>query len=232
MPNHNLSSFQATCLPISATCSITVHAISASFWLHSRSCDDLRRLRPAGPSRSYRFTFPLMARDHPRRCPQQQVQRLRCPSCSKRFTDILRHLNHRQSKCANWLNTTSPHHRSLPYSYKHFPNNPTDPPIPEYIPSTRQSPSPPPPHYQPHAWHVEFPGAAKTHGQMKTFMDKFDDDQYSGFRTTNTYYPFAGKSEWELASFLLSSGLSMRKIDDFLWLKMVILSILYLVIVY
>jgi len=57
---------------------------------------------------------------------------------------------------------------------------------------------------------------------MKTFMDRFDDDRYSGFRTTNIYYPFSGKDEWELGSFLLSSGLPMRKINDFLRLKMVI----------
>ena len=52
-------------------------------------------------------------------------------------------------------------------------------------------------------------------------MDKFRDDRYSEFRTSNIYYPFSGKAEWELASFLLSSGLSMRKINEFLRLKMV-----------
>jgi len=62
-------------------------------------------------------------------------------------------------------------------------------------------------------------------------MERFDDDKYSGFRTTNIYYPFAGKDEWELGSFLLSSGLSMKKIDDFLRLKMVILSALFLITV-
>lgn len=54
-----------------------------------------------------------------------------------------------------------------------------------------------------------------------TFMDRFNNDQHSGSQTENIYYPFAGKDEWELGSFLHSSGLSMRKIDDFLKLKMV-----------
>ena len=52
-------------------------------------------------------------------------------------------------------------------------------------------------------------------------MDQFHNDRYSEFRTSNIYYPFAGKDQWELASFLLSSGLSMSKIDEFLCLKTV-----------
>lgn len=88
----------------------------------------------------------------------------------------------------------------------------------------------PPPRHQPHVQRVEFPGAAKTYGRTKTFMDHFDDDKYSGLRTTNPYYPFAGKNDWELGSFLLSSGLSMRKIDDFLRLKMVGLTVPYPII--
>jgi len=35
------------------------------------------------------------------------------------------------------------------------------------------------------------------------------------------YYPFSNAAEWELASFLLSSDLSMRKIDELLKLKLV-----------
>ena len=53
-------------------------------------------------------------------------------------------------------------------------------------------------------------------------MDRFNNDQHSGSRTKNIYYPFAEKDEWELGSFLHSSGLLMRKIDDFLKLKMVV----------
>jgi hypothetical protein len=56
-------------------------------------------------------------------------------------------------------------------------------------------------------------------------MDKFNNDQYSEFRTSNIHYPFSGKAEWELASFLLSSGLSMKKINNFLKLEMVSLSL-------
>jgi len=156
---------------------------------------------------------PNMARDRPRRCPRQQVQQPRCPSCSKRFTNILRHLNHRQSKCANWLNTTTPRYNSSSHHHEDPTEEWTDTPILDNFPS--------PPDQQSHAQRVEFPGASKTYGQMKTFMERFDDDQYSEFRTANIHYPFAGEDEWELGSFLLSSGLSMKKIDDFLRLKMV-----------
>ena len=166
-------------------------------------------------------TFPsLMARDRSRHCPRRQTQCPRCPSCNKRFSDVLRHLNHRESKCANWFNTTIPRHSSPPHHHGHSTEDLIDPPISDNFSNTQQPP--PPSHRQPCVQCVEFPGAAKTFGRMKTFMDRFDDDRYSGFRTTNIYYPFSGKDEWELGSFLLSSGLPMRKINDFLRLKMVI----------
>jgi hypothetical protein len=66
-----------------------------------------------------------------------------------------------------------------------------------------------------------FPGAGSTYGTGQTFMNIFDTDQYAHFRTHNLYYPFASKAEWELASFLLSSNLSMQAIDEFLLLELV-----------
>lgn len=67
----------------------------------------------------------------------------------------------------------------------------------------------------------EFPEAAATYGRATSFMDRFDSDPHATSRITNLHYPFAGKDEWELASFLHSSGLSMHKIDEFLKLKLV-----------
>jgi hypothetical protein len=70
--------------------------------------------------------------------------------------------------------------------------------------------------------HTElFPGASEIFGKGKTYMDLFDDDEYAGNRETNPYYPFASQPEWELASFLLKSGLSMVATDEFLKLQMV-----------
>ena len=70
------------------------------------------------------------------------------------------------------------------------------------------------------------------YGRSKTFLDRFDDNRFSGLRATNIYYPFAGRGDWEIGSFLLSSGLSMKKIDDFLRLETVSPQTLYLVVVY
>jgi len=70
--------------------------------------------------------------------------------------------------------------------------------------------------------HTElFPGASEIYGKGKTYMDLFDDDEYAGNREMNLYYPFASQPEWELASFLLKSGLSMVATDEFLKLQMV-----------
>lgn len=183
-------------------------------------------LSPSSPGVAYpvpsHSLFPsCMARDHLRHCLQPQVQQSRCPSCGKRFADILRHLNHRQSTCAGWFNTANPthHHRSSSHHHEDLDHS-MDLPSPENIPSTPLPPPQPSPPHQLHAC-TQFPGAAKIYGQAKTFMDRFDKDQYSEFRMTNVHYLFSGKNEWDLTSFLLSSGLSMRKINKFLQLRMV-----------
>ena len=61
-----------------------------------------------------------------------------------------------------------------------------------------------------------FEGASKTYGKGTTFMAQFDHDRFAKERTANLYYPFASREEWELASFLLCSSLSMHAIDTFL----------------
>jgi hypothetical protein len=53
-------------------------------------------------------------------------------------------------------------------------------------------------------------------------FDRFNDDKYAPYRTQNPYYPFADQEEWELGSFLLGSGMSMQKVDEFLRLKLVL----------
>jgi hypothetical protein len=68
---------------------------------------------------------------------------------------------------------------------------------------------------------VEFPGAGITFGKGRTFLEEFGDDPHAKERATNLYYPFASKGEWELASFLLLSNMSMANITKFLSLKLV-----------
>ena len=52
-------------------------------------------------------------------------------------------------------------------------------------------------------------------------MDLFHEDKYADMRQVNPYYPFASQAEWELASFLLKSGLSRVAVDQFLKLQFV-----------
>jgi hypothetical protein len=75
-----------------------------------------------------------------------------------------------------------------------------------------------------------FPNASQVVGAGTTFMDAFDKDRFSEARKgnigeqreSNVYYPFASKQDWELASWLLRSRLSMPAIDVFLSIELVI----------
>ena len=66
-----------------------------------------------------------------------------------------------------------------------------------------------------------FCGASKIFGEGETFMDIFDKDGNAENQKMNLYYPFTSQTEWELASFLLKSGLSMVATDEFLKLQLV-----------
>jgi hypothetical protein len=68
----------------------------------------------------------------------------------------------------------------------------------------------------------EHPNVAKVFGRGHTFMDQFDNDDFaSARRQGHIYYPFASRDEWELASFLLRSNLSLADTDRFLKLELV-----------
>jgi len=74
----------------------------------------------------------------------------------------------------------------------------------------------------------EFPdrnGVSCDMGKGKTFMDLFNEDTYAEERHHNIYYPFASQAEWQLASFLLKSGLSMVALDEFFKLDLVSISL-------
>lgn len=71
-----------------------------------------------------------------------------------------------------------------------------------------------------------FEGAAAKHGEGTTFMDNFDNDVHASKRNENLYYPFASRDEWELASYLLRSDLSVASINTFLSLSLVSLRII------
>lgn len=66
-----------------------------------------------------------------------------------------------------------------------------------------------------------FMGAGQTHGRGETFMDQFDKDRSAEQQRTNIFYPFESKEDWELASRLLCSSLSMAYMDEFFSLQLV-----------
>lgn len=72
-----------------------------------------------------------------------------------------------------------------------------------------------------HYYINKYPGSAEVFGPGKNFMDHFDADQYSSERKEHLYYPFASRDEWEFASYLLQSNLSMAAIDKLLKLELV-----------
>ncbi|KAJ6577731.1 hypothetical protein B0H19DRAFT_1337416 [Mycena capillaripes] len=63
-------------------------------------------------------------------------------------------------------------------------------------------------------------GGSQTFGLGDTFMDNFHKDEFAQERLHNLYHPFASADEWELASFLSNSDMSMAKIDHYLQLRM------------
>ncbi|KAH9172245.1 hypothetical protein EDB89DRAFT_2114235 [Lactarius sanguifluus] len=67
----------------------------------------------------------------------------------------------------------------------------------------------------------EFVGAAREYGHGTTFMKGFDRDPYSQECKKNLYYPFASQGEWEMATPLLHSSLSVSSIDSFLSLELI-----------
>ncbi|KAG0707629.1 hypothetical protein DFH29DRAFT_979895 [Suillus ampliporus] len=67
-------------------------------------------------------------------------------------------------------------------------------------------------------WHPE---PSQTYSRGYTFLDLFHSDENSMYRAANHYYPFSGRKDWEVASWLLRSGLSMVKINSFLSLEMI-----------
>jgi hypothetical protein len=140
-----------------------------------------------------------------------------CSNCGKYFTSLLRHLNHRESKCKDW-SISLPHPTRFPSPQAEFDTTNDIPPPPtasDSEPISNFIPTHPGP------FRTVFPNGGKVYGQGKSFLDRFNDDKHALLRVHNLYYPFADQEEWELGAFLLRSEMSMQKVDDFLKLKLV-----------
>jgi len=127
-----------------------------------------------------------------------------CPNCQIKFRDpsaVIQHLNHPYSSCARW------------FVSNRTPTNPPPAPVPGHTPASLVKDS--------DGRSVEFPFAGRVFDRSGGFIDTFHMDKFSEERTQNPFYPFSSKGEWELASFLSRSGLSIRFIDEFLSLDLV-----------
>jgi hypothetical protein len=123
---------------------------------------------------------------------------------------VLKHLNHPASRCRRYVPSSAPDRPDDLMDYVE-----TQPPLMDQTELEDIA--------EPNSGEVEdiFEGAARLLGLGKTFMDRFNADPYSNIRKDNIYYPFTSRDEWELASFLLRSGMSMATIDEFLGLRLV-----------
>ena len=113
-------------------------------------------------------------------------------------SSVLKHMNHRVSSCNSFFLRGNP--------------LPTDPNTLPHTPLTPDNPT---------SHSTTFPDAGFVYGRGDGYMGTFQEDTHAAERSSNLYYLFQSKGEWEVASFLSQSGLSMKRIDEFLSLSLV-----------
>lgn len=113
-------------------------------------------------------------------------------------TSVLKHMNHRFSTCNSFFLNGNP--------------------LPTHSDTLLRTPLTQP-NLASHS--TIFPDAGFVYGRGEGYMGTFQGDTHAAERSSNLYYPFQSKGEWEIASFLSQSGLSMKRIDEFLKLSLV-----------
>ena len=152
-----------------------------------------------------------------------------CPSCGKdgfkTHATVARHMSQPRSGCNTWLDDLIRLKSHMPVSESPADNydDPTDFESEDIGPpwDCGKSEDNDGCEEGPQETVDYFPDAAETYGTGYTFLTLFNSDENSIYRKTNIYYPFSCRKDWEVASWLLRSGLSMGKIDRFLSLDMV-----------
>jgi len=175
-----------------------------------------------------------------------QAQKLSfCPDCGKRFTNetrVLQHLNQPSTGCGSWINELSRHCRT--------PTGQNGPVVePRYWPDqthnrlsedeivgdvrsqggfrSEEYPFEDAPFedtslFEDNPTPVldDHPNVPSLYRGGTVFLDQFLSDEYAALCQENLYYPFASGVDWELASWLLRSRLSMAAIDEFKFLSL------------
>ena len=171
-----------------------------------------------------------------------KAKTISCPRCGKKFyseTNVLQHMNQPLSLCrVLWHEEEYTHllHQLFEPGQNRFmedesggivPETEADLPQDRWVPPGSQDDN--------HSHSGEFgtagdpsdrftetyEGCSKVYPGGKTFMDTFQMDQYTEERTINPYFPFASREEWQFASWLLHSRLSLKAIDSLLSLDIV-----------
>jgi hypothetical protein len=171
----------------------------------------------------------------------------RCPQCGKKFQDNMRiqaHLNSRSTSCRTHFDELVSisevlrrgHGTQHPQVELHAVSGEdsdltalsNDGALGVGDDDRMDVDNPGAPHAGDGPYHIEkHPSASQTYGRGCSFMDMFDQDEHADKRSHHLYYPFASRDEWEIASFLLQSGLSMAQIDKLLNLQLVCHSFYY-----
>ena len=164
---------------------------------------------------------------------------VRCPRCGKKFKDqtsLLQHMNQPISSClthfqecidiATTLQSDPTISESDDMDQQSFETPDFMDTVEDYLPASSRSSLPASTSQNPVNKQSPFnikkhPTSGSVYGFGETFMDQCDKDRFTEKRKGHLYYPFASRDEWELASFLLRSRLSMAAVDCFLKLKLV-----------
>jgi hypothetical protein len=160
---------------------------------------------------------------------------VRCPRCGKKYKDqtsLLQHMNQPISSClthyeerinlATALQSDPPISESddidqQSFEPPHFMDTSED-----YSHSSLSSSASKNPEDKQNPFNIKkHPTSGSVYGRGETFMDQCNKDRFTEMRKGHLYYPFASRDEWELASFLLRSNLSMAAVDRFLKLQLV-----------
>ena len=160
---------------------------------------------------------------------------VRCPQCGKKFkdkTNLLQHMNQPISSCLTHFEeciNIATNLQSAPtisesddtgqqsFEPRDFMDTADDYFTPSLPADTSQKPKD-----RQNRFNVEkHPTSSSVYGYGETFMDRCDENKFAERRKGNIYYPFASRDEWELASFLLRSRLSMAAVNHLLKLELV-----------
>ena len=160
---------------------------------------------------------------------------VRCPRCGKKFkdqTNLLQHMNQPFSSCLTHFEecidiATTLQSRPTISESEDMGQQTYEPldfmdTAEEYIVSSLPASTSQNSEERRNPFNIKkHPTSGSVYGCGETFMDQCNNDKFSERRQGNIYYPFASRDEWELASFLLRSRLSMAALDRFLKLELV-----------